>query len=48
MTAFFNATENEESGDGKVGYLVEFDETKKIFNSPKEKATKEYVTGKFG
>ena len=48
VTAFFNATENEGSDDGKVGYLVEFDETKKIFNSPKEKATKEYVTGKFG
>ncbi len=48
MTAFFNACETEENEDGKVGYLVEFDKTSKIFNSPKEKATKDYISGKFG
>mgnify|MGYP001339723173 CR=1 FL=1 len=47
-TAFFNAEPVEETKGGKVGYLVEFDETKKIFNSPNQKATKDYVTGKFG
>ncbi len=48
FTAFFNA-EKEAGGDGgKVGYLVEFNTTKKIFNSPLQKATKEYIGGKFG
>jgi phosphate transport system ATP-binding protein len=31
-----------------VGNLVEFDETKKMFTSPKEKQTEDYVTGRFG
>lgn len=31
-----------------LGELVEFDETSKIFNDPKEKKTKQYVHGKFG
>ena len=48
MTAFFNAEEKEDAAGGKVGYLVEFNDTKKIFNSPKQKATQDYVSGKFG
>jgi len=48
FTAFFNAEERPNSATGKVGYLVEFDETQSIFNSPKQKATQDYVTGKFG
>ncbi|WP_269623074.1 phosphate ABC transporter ATP-binding protein PstB [Prochlorococcus marinus] len=48
MTAFFNASKKEGSHDGKVGYLVEFGETKKIFNAPVQKATKDYISGKFG
>jgi len=48
MTAFFNAIEYEDGDGGKVGYLAEFDSTKKIFNSPKEKTTQEYISGKFG
>jgi len=48
MTAFFNAVEYEDGDGGKVGYLAEFDSTKKIFNSPKEKTTQEYISGKFG
>ncbi len=48
MTAFFNASKKEGSEDGKVGYLVEFAKTKEIFNSPKEKATQDYISGKFG
>ncbi len=47
MTAFFNA-EPDENNTGKVGYLVEFNETEKIFNSPSQKATQDYITGKFG
>jgi len=48
MTAFFNAIEYEDGDGGKVGYLAEFNTTKKIFNSPKEKTTQEYISGKFG
>ncbi|GCE65419.1 phosphate ABC transporter ATP-binding protein [cyanobiont of Ornithocercus magnificus] len=47
MTAFFNA-EAQENGSGKVGYLVEFDETEKIFNSPQQQVTQDYVSGRFG
>ena len=47
MTAFFNA-EAVEGGSGKVGYLVEFNETNKIFNSPAQQATQDYVSGRFG
>jgi phosphate transport system ATP-binding protein len=45
-TAFFNA-EATQSG-GKVGYLVEYDDTKVIFGNPKEKVTCDYVAGRFG
>lgn len=46
MTAFFNA---EAVGNGgKIGYLVEFDRTVKIFSDPAEQATKDYVSGRFG
>jgi len=31
-----------------LGELVEFDETTKIFTSPKEKRTQDYITGRFG
>ncbi len=47
-TAFFNAEKIDSSKSGKVGYLVEFNQTNKIFNSPKQKVTKDYITGKFG
>jgi phosphate transport system ATP-binding protein len=45
-TAFFNAEETE-SGN-KVGYLVEYDTTDKIFGDPNEEYTKNYVSGRFG
>ena len=48
MTAFFNAEEAIEGGSGKVGYLVEFNETEKIFNSPSQQSTQDYVSGRFG
>ncbi len=47
-TAFFNAERKEGVPGGKIGYLVEHNLTDKIFNAPKEKSTKDYVTGKFG
>lgn len=46
VTAFFNA---KLSDDGKrFGYLVEYDQTEMIFQSPKEQATQDYVSGRFG
>ena len=47
MTAFYNA-EAVDGGSGKVGYLVEFDRTENIFNSPTQQATLDYVSGRFG
>lgn len=47
MTAFFNA-EAVEGGSGKVGYLVEFNDTDKIFNAPSQQSTQDYVSGRFG
>ena len=47
MTAFFNA-EAVEGGSGKVGYLVEYNDTDKIFNAPLQQATRDYVSGRFG
>jgi phosphate transport system ATP-binding protein len=46
MTAFFNAKATEKGG--KQGYLVEYDQTENIFQSPKQEATKDYVSGRFG
>jgi len=31
-----------------LGQLIEYDETKRIFTTPKEKQTEDYVTGRFG
>ena len=31
-----------------LGKLIEFDEAKRIFTSPKEKQTEDYITGRFG
>jgi phosphate transport system ATP-binding protein len=46
MTAFFNAKATEKGG--KQGYLVEYDQTEIIFQSPREEATRDYVSGRFG
>jgi phosphate transport system ATP-binding protein len=45
-TAFYNAEATEKGG--KVGYLVEYDRTEVIFQSPKQEATQAYVSGRFG
>ncbi|HXA62221.1 MAG TPA: phosphate ABC transporter ATP-binding protein PstB [Streptosporangiaceae bacterium] len=42
-TAFFNI-----AGSGKPGRLIEIDDTSKIFTNPSEKATEDYITGRFG
>ena len=43
MTGFFNL-----EATGKPGKLVEFDDTSQIFNNPTEKATEDYISGRFG
>ncbi|MGB7417460.1 MAG: phosphate ABC transporter ATP-binding protein PstB [Thermosynechococcaceae cyanobacterium] len=45
-TAFFNAEATDQGG--KLGYLVEYDETVNIFTNPKEDFTRDYVSGRFG
>lgn len=46
MTAFFNVEPTEKGG--RMGYLVEYDRTEMIFQSPQQQATQEYVSGRFG
>ncbi len=45
LTAFFNA---EATPGGKVGYLVEYNQTEVIFQNPQQQATQDYVSGRFG
>jgi phosphate transport system ATP-binding protein len=45
-TAFFNVAKVEHGK--RVGRLVEYAPTEKIFTNPEDERTKEYVTGKFG
>ena len=47
-TAFFNTEKKDKDLGGKIGFLVEFDKTKNMFNSPKQKSTQDYISGKFG
>ncbi len=43
QTAFFNLR-----AMGEPGQLVEIDETSKIFSNPSQKATEDYISGRFG
>lgn len=45
-TAFFNVEANEKGQ--RTGYIVEYDRTEVIFQSPRHAATQEYVSGRFG
>ena len=42
MTAFFTL------GEDRAGYLVEFDQTARIFTNPRQQLTEDYVSGRFG
>src|SRR3954447_20347553 len=42
-TGFFNL-----AGVGQPGHLVEFNSTEKIFSNPDERATEDYISGRFG
>ena len=43
QTAFFNL-----AATGKPGRLIELNDTTKIFSNPSEKATEDYISGRFG
>ena len=43
QTGFFNL-----EATGKPGRLVEIDDTEKIFSNPTQKATEDYISGRFG
>ena len=43
QTAFFNL-----EATGKPGRLVEINDTEKIFSNPDQKATEDYISGRFG
>jgi len=45
-TAFFTVDVGETGRH--IGHVVEYDETSKIFTNPAEKATEDYITGRFG
>src|ERR687886_392573 len=42
-TAFFNL-----AATGKPGHLIEIGDTTQIFSNPREKATEDYISGRFG
>ena len=42
FTAFFNMDEN------RAGYLVEYDDTAKVFTNPEQQLTEDYISGRFG
>jgi phosphate transport system ATP-binding protein len=43
FTGFFNL-----NGVGQPGRLIEFNPTEKIFSNPEQKATEDYISGRFG
>jgi len=43
QTAFFNL-----AAQGKPGRLIEIGSTEKIFSNPEQRATEDYITGRFG
>jgi phosphate transport system ATP-binding protein len=36
------------AGEDFVGELVEYDDTSTIFNTPRDRRTEDYITGRFG
>jgi len=47
MTAFFSVIVHED-GSARRGILVEYDTTARIFTTPSDRRTEDYVTGRFG
>ncbi|MEL4895581.1 phosphate ABC transporter ATP-binding protein PstB [Crocosphaera sp. Alani8] len=46
LTAFYNAEATDKGG--KVGYLVEYDNTEVVFQNPAQESTRDYISGRFG
>ncbi|GAA1852866.1 phosphate ABC transporter ATP-binding protein PstB [Microbacterium koreense] len=46
-TAFFTALADDTTGD-RTGVLVEYDNTAKLFESPADQRTEDYISGRFG
>jgi phosphate transport system ATP-binding protein len=44
-TAFFSL---DTTGPQRVGTLIEYDDTERIFTNPRDPRTRDYVTGRFG
>nr|WP_245681100.1 phosphate ABC transporter ATP-binding protein PstB [Glycomyces harbinensis] len=45
-TAFYSADVDDEGE--RFGFLVEFDETQRLFSNPSDQRTEDYITGRFG
>jgi phosphate transport system ATP-binding protein len=48
MTAFLSVQGSEDEEMHPYGVLVEYDETEKIFTTPSDPRTEDYITGRFG
>ena len=47
-TGFFTVAEGQDEKDHRIGILVEYDVTDKVFTNPTDSRTEAYVTGRFG
>jgi phosphate transport system ATP-binding protein len=47
-TGFFTVAEGQDEKDHRIGILVEYDMTDKVFTNPSDSRTEAYVTGRFG
>ena len=48
MTAFLSVKGSEDLGTTPSGVLIEYDQTEKIFTTPSDPRTEDYITGRFG
>ena len=47
-TAFLSVRGSEDEGEHPSGVLIEYDDTDKIFTTPSDPRTEDYITGRFG
>jgi phosphate transport system ATP-binding protein len=45
---YFAVAEGQDETDHRIGILVEYDVTDKVFTNPSDSRTEAYVTGRFG
>ena len=48
MTAFLSVEGSDDEGRPRTGVLVEYDRTDRIFTTPSDARTEDYITGRFG